>query len=123
MKEAEKNGTAAKSTEGLKLGMRISDRNAQEHCVRALQNGKEYCIYVNGNPRAAQALNGLTNPNIGKDSAIKSALESLKNGLAQLLTSKNPAISEEKVSDEDDIYYRSNVLFHFENIFNYDIAT
>ena len=31
----------------------------REHCVRVLRNGVEYQVYVLGNPRAAQAFNGL----------------------------------------------------------------
>ena len=34
----------------------------RQHCVRVLRNGKEYMVYINGNPRATQAINGLLNP-------------------------------------------------------------
>lgn len=34
----------------------------QQHCVRVSRGGKEYLVYVNGNPRATQAINGLLNP-------------------------------------------------------------
>nr|WP_203038819.1 LPD38 domain-containing protein [Segatella copri] len=38
----------------------------KQHCVRVLRNGKEYMVYINGNPRATQAINGLLNPDYSK---------------------------------------------------------
>ena len=40
----------------------LEDWKEQQHCVRVLRNGKEYIVYINGNPRATQAINGLLNP-------------------------------------------------------------
>lgn len=38
----------------------------KQHCVRVLRNGKEYMAYINGNPRATQAINGLLSPDYSK---------------------------------------------------------
>ena len=38
----------------------------KQHCVRVLRNGKEYMVYINGNPRATQAINGLLSPDYSK---------------------------------------------------------
>lgn len=38
----------------------------KQHCVRVLRNGKEYMVYINGSPRATQAINGLLNPDYSK---------------------------------------------------------
>lgn len=40
----------------------LEEWKEQQHCVRVLRNGKEYIVYINGNPRATQAINGLLNP-------------------------------------------------------------
>ena len=40
----------------------LEEWKEQQHCVRVLRNGKEYMVYINGNPRATQAINGLLNP-------------------------------------------------------------
>ena len=40
----------------------VGDANLRQHQVLVKRNGRDYVITINGNPRAAQALNGLTNP-------------------------------------------------------------
>ena len=42
-----------------------------EHQVIVKQGGKTYIVTVNGNPRAAQAMNGLTNPEANNDPNFK----------------------------------------------------
>lgn len=41
----------------------VENRNLRQHQVVVKRNGRDYVITINGNPRAAQALNGQTNPN------------------------------------------------------------
>ena len=81
---------ATKKIDGLKLSMNITKREGQEHVVRVKRNGKEYCLYINGSPRAAQAINGLTNPDVNGGSLYK-ATKTVKNWMATMFTSKNPA--------------------------------
>jgi hypothetical protein len=60
-----------------------------EHEVRVKINGRDYIIYINGNPRAAQALNGLTNPEQFND-VITKVGGKFNNFMAQVFTSRNP---------------------------------
>ena len=81
---------ATKKRDGLKLSMNITKREGQEHVVRVKRNGKEYCLYINGSPRAAQAINGLTNPDVN-DGSLYRAAKAVKHWMASMFTSKNPA--------------------------------
>lgn len=80
---------ATKKKDGLKLSMHITKREGQEHVVRVKRAGKEYCLYINGNPRAAQAINGLTNPDVN-DSSLYKAAKAVKNLMARAFTSMEP---------------------------------
>lgn len=44
-----------------------NERNKNEHIVQVSVNGNSQLIIINGNPRAAQALNGLLNPSSSND--------------------------------------------------------
>lgn len=44
------------------LPYKVVDGHMGEHNVLVKRNGQTYVVTINGNPRAAQALNGLTNP-------------------------------------------------------------
>ena len=64
-----------------------------EHQVLVKQNGKSYIITVNGSPRAAQAANGLTNPDTDLTGAVGKVLEgaeALNRQLSSLYTTLNP---------------------------------
>lgn len=39
----------------------LNNRQESQHAVRVLRNGDEYVVYINGNPKLAQAVNGLLN--------------------------------------------------------------
>lgn len=61
MKDLQKQGLAYESGQKLNLGdtvVNISDKNKPEHIVNVKIGGKDYTIIINGNPRAAQAING-----------------------------------------------------------------
>lgn len=49
---------------------RVMPENMREHQVIVKRNGRTYVMTINGNPRAAQALNGLTNPDVDVNGAI-----------------------------------------------------
>ena len=64
-----------------------------EHQVLVKQNGKSYIITVNGSPRAAQAANGLTNPDTDLTGAVGKVFEgaeALNRQLSFLYTTLNP---------------------------------
>ena len=44
------------------IPFKVVHNNLKEHQVLVKRGGKTYVLTINGNPRAAQALNGLTNP-------------------------------------------------------------
>lgn len=90
MKAAEKNGTARISRGKLDTGKHITAYEGQEHVVKVKRGGIEYCIYLNGNPRAAQAVNGMTNPDAVDSWLIRKA-RIIKNFMARMSTSQNPA--------------------------------
>lgn len=61
MKELQKQGLAYESGQRLNLGnavVNIDSKNQPEHIVNVKVGGKDYTILINGNPRAAQAING-----------------------------------------------------------------
>lgn len=61
MKELQKQGLAYESGQRLNLGnavVNIDSKNQPEHIVTVKVGGKDYTIVINGNPRAAQAING-----------------------------------------------------------------
>ena len=61
----------------------------QQHGVRVLRNGREYMVYVLGNPKAAQALNGMLNPDV-RAGAVEEALMRYLRYLAMVQTSLSP---------------------------------
>jgi hypothetical protein len=84
---------AQKSKKGLELGYHTTAWEGQEHTIRVMRNGKEYLIFVNGNPNAAQAINGFTNPNAaqGKFAGVEEFVSKWTRVYGGLLTSQNPA--------------------------------
>jgi hypothetical protein len=70
------------------MGYRASRKQKDEHVVAVMINGKEYGVYINGNPRAAQAVNGLTNAENVDDGYAW--IDNLKRLYGGSLTSWNP---------------------------------
>lgn len=67
--------------------------NLNEHQVLVKRNGRTYVMTINGNPRAAQALNGLTNPNVETGGVIGNMLklgEYVNRHLSAFYTTRNP---------------------------------
>lgn len=67
--------------------------NINEHQVLVKRNGRTYVMTINGNPRAAQALNGLTNPNVEMGGVIGNMLklgEYVNRHLSAFYTTRNP---------------------------------
>ena len=67
--------------------------NMREHQILVRRNGRTYVLTINGNPRAAQALNGLTNPDVelnGIAGNILRGAEWLNRNLSAFYTTRNP---------------------------------
>ena len=62
MRAKEEQGLAHRGRLPIGLELKFKSGQKQEHIVTVMINGQEYAMYINGNPRAAQAINGLTNP-------------------------------------------------------------
>ena len=71
----------------------VEQRDLRQHQVIVKRGGRDYVITINGNPRAAQALNGQTNPDndmSGAVGAILKAGERINRELSALYTTRNP---------------------------------
>ena len=94
MQRLAEQGAAIKQRNGLKLDKRVINGEGAEHTIKVWRGGKEYVIYINGNPAVAQAVNGLTNPDTqGSDLPkwAKIGAAQLKNFLSGVYTSFSPA--------------------------------
>lgn len=86
MKELKEEGRATQKREGLNMKYHTSKPQEQQHRVNVSIGGREYNIYVNGNPRAAQAING----ELRMDEDSKSIVQAINRFLANVYTSLNP---------------------------------
>ena len=71
----------------------VESRDLRQHQVLVKRNGRDYVLTINGNPRAAQALNGQTNPDndtSGAIGAILKAGEMVNRQLSAFYTTRNP---------------------------------
>ena len=71
----------------------VESRDLRQHQVLVKRNGVDYVVTINANPRAAQALNGQTNPdndNSGAIGAILHAGKALNRQLSAFYTTRNP---------------------------------
>lgn len=92
MRKLEKEGTAMRQKKPMILPYHATKSMEKEHTVRVMVNGKEYVIYVNGNPAAAQAVNGTSTPQDPDGSVLKriyGALRWINRVKASLLTAVN----------------------------------
>lgn len=90
MLDLEKDRLSIRTTSKINLDYRASKREKNEHIVVVKSGGKEYVIYINGNPRAAQAINGLTNPD-SSDNKFMKGIQWLDRQMAANFTTRNPA--------------------------------
>lgn len=71
----------------------VESRDMRQHQIVVKRGGRDYVITINGNPRAAQALNGQTNPDndmSGVIGAILRAGENINRQLSAFYTTRNP---------------------------------
>lgn len=72
---------------------KVVRNNLREHQVLVKRNGRTFVLTINGNPRAAQALNGLTNPDVDLSGSIGNLLKAaswLNRQLSAFYTTRNP---------------------------------
>ena len=89
MKDLESKGLATKVYRRGRIGYKFQRaENKSQHIVDVKIAGKTHTFIINGNPRAAQALNGLLENSGAK--GIMKPLSSISRMMAQLCTSYNP---------------------------------
>ena len=72
---------------------KVLSQQLTEHQVLVKRNGRVYILTVNGNPRAAQAVNGLSNPDLPLPGFMEKTLKPLQwinRQLSALYTTRNP---------------------------------
>ena len=91
MRKLRDQGQAYESGQRLNLGntvVNIDEKNKPEHIVTVKVAGKDYTIIINGNPRAAQAING--DLNVETDSDYQSIFGPVLRWMSSVNTSYNP---------------------------------
>lgn len=71
----------------------VESRDMRQHQIIVKRGGRDYVITINGNPRAAQALNGQTNSDNDMSGAIGAILragENINRQLSAFYTTRNP---------------------------------
>lgn len=93
MEQLEDLGKATKKRGRLHLGVPVKKGQALEHHVEVMVNGKKYVLYINGNPRAAQALNGTRQRRASERSFESSKIARMGRLLAERYTSLSPSFT------------------------------
>ena len=93
MRQKQQEGKAMPVTGRLRLDVHATSGQKAEHMVEVQRAGHTYQLYINGNPRAAQALNGT----LGKAARLRDIphvgkfVSGMNHSMAAFFTSKNPA--------------------------------
>ena len=103
----EEKPTVKSSRDAVNIPYKILPHNLKEHQVIVKRGGKSYVLTINGNPRAAQALNGMTNPDASDNPFLK-ALNAANRFMAQNFTARNPAFVVSNLF-RDGIYANSTI--------------
>lgn len=79
--------------EAQQIPYKVVNNNLREHQVLIKRNGRTFVATINGNPRAAQAINGLTNPDVDQNGIVGNMLKAgswLNRQLSAFYTTRNP---------------------------------
>lgn len=82
-----------KGREAQHIPYKVVKGNLREHQILIKRNGRTFVATINGNPRAAQALNGLTNPDVDQNGVVGNMLEAgtwINRQLSAFYTTRNP---------------------------------
>ena len=82
-----------KGREAQHIPYKVVRDNLREHQILIKRNGRTYVATINGNPRAAQALNGLTNPDVDQHGIVGNMLKAgewFNRQLSAFYTTRNP---------------------------------
>lgn len=95
-----------------KTAYRTLNKERSEHDIPLFIAGEKYVITVTGNPRPAQAMNGLLNPDVNED-ALSELGKRVQRFMAGAFTGKNAAFSIANLFR--DTIYANNQMFIREN--------
>ena len=88
--EQKKNEGRAKKLRGkADIPYIATPKEIEQHIIRVKRNGREFVMILNGNPRAAHAVNGMTNPET-YNGIIEQVSRKLNRFMAAAFTTKNP---------------------------------
>lgn len=100
---------------------RVLGTDLREHQIIVKRNGKDYVLTINGNPRAAQAINGLTNPDNKSTGAIDKVFDWIAQAnrwLSAAYTTRNPDFV---ISNFIRDTFYANTIVHVKESGNYAI--
>lgn len=82
-----------KGREAQHIPYKVVRNNLREHQILIKRGGRTFVATINGNPRAAQAINGLTNPDVDQNGVIGNMLKAgtwINRQLSAFYTTRNP---------------------------------
>ncbi len=82
-----------KGREAQHIPYKVVRGNLREHQILIKRNGRTFVATINGNPRAAQAINGLTNPDVDQNGVVGNMLKAgtwVNRQLSAFYTTRNP---------------------------------
>lgn len=93
MLQKQRDGRAMPVRGRLRLDVHATSGQKAEHVVEVQRAGRTYQLYINGNPKAAQALNGTAARAVSRisDTWLGKKITNLNRSMAMFFTSKNPA--------------------------------
>lgn len=113
MKKNSKEGYAKPISKRSRIAYRTLHKERSEHEIPLYILGDKYVITITGNPRVAQAMNGLLNPNVNNKGWAEIG-ERMQRFMAGAFTAKNAAFSIANLTK--DSMYANNQVFIKENI-------
>lgn len=107
MLSAQAEGRASQEKGTLNIGYSNTTKSQErEHQVRVKINGEDYIVYVNGSPRAAQAINGT---NISESSGLAKKITTGTRYLSSMYTTYSPSFALKNLV-RDSIYASTSVM-------------
>lgn len=93
MQQKQREGKAMPVKGRLRLDVHATSGQKAEHVVEVQRAGHTYQLYINGNPKAAQALNGSAARAVSRisDTWLGKKITKINRDMAMFFTSKNPA--------------------------------